>query len=101
MSPTSGDRVNCPRCGVVVEMVPPWAEANSGFTRDFEADLVEGEQRRRPWAPGHPCLVMHDREGDRRYTTMLGRLKGRDPHLEVLSLSVAGGEDPWCVHTAT
>jgi transposase len=28
-------RVNCPRCGVVVEMVP-WAEANSGFTRDFE-----------------------------------------------------------------
>jgi transposase len=28
-------RVNCPRCGVVVEMVP-WAEVNSGFSRDFE-----------------------------------------------------------------
>jgi transposase len=28
-------RVNCQRCGVVVEMVP-WAEANSGFSRDFE-----------------------------------------------------------------
>ena len=28
-------RVDCPRCGVVVEMVP-WAESRSGFTRDFE-----------------------------------------------------------------
>lgn len=28
-------RVNCPRCGVVVEMVP-WAEPKVGFTRDFE-----------------------------------------------------------------
>ena len=28
-------RVDCPRCGVVVEMVP-WAESKSGFTRDFE-----------------------------------------------------------------
>jgi len=28
-------RVDCPRCGVVVEMVP-WAEPRSGFTRDFE-----------------------------------------------------------------
>jgi transposase len=28
-------RVDCPRCGVTVEMVP-WAEARSGFTRDFE-----------------------------------------------------------------
>jgi transposase len=28
-------RVNCPRGGVVVEMVP-WAEASSGFTRDVE-----------------------------------------------------------------
>jgi transposase len=28
-------RVNCPRCGVVVEMVP-WAESRVGFTRDFE-----------------------------------------------------------------
>jgi transposase len=28
-------RVDCPRCGVVVEMVP-WAEPKVGFTRDFE-----------------------------------------------------------------
>ena len=28
-------RVDCPRCGVVVEMVP-WAETSSWFTRDFE-----------------------------------------------------------------
>jgi transposase len=28
-------RVNCPRCGVVIEMVP-WAEPKAGFTRDFE-----------------------------------------------------------------
>jgi transposase len=28
-------RVDCPRCGVVVEMVP-WAEAGSWFTHDFE-----------------------------------------------------------------
>jgi transposase len=28
-------RVNCPRCGVRVEMVP-WAEGDSWFTRDFE-----------------------------------------------------------------
>jgi transposase len=28
-------RVNCPRCGVTVELVP-WAEAGSWFTRDFE-----------------------------------------------------------------
>lgn len=28
-------RVQCPRCGVVIEMVP-WAEPKSGFTRDFE-----------------------------------------------------------------
>jgi transposase len=28
-------RVQCPRCGVVIEMVP-WAEPKAGFTRDFE-----------------------------------------------------------------
>lgn len=28
-------RVDCPRCGVVVELVP-WAEPDSWFTRDFE-----------------------------------------------------------------
>jgi transposase len=28
-------RVNCPRCGVIVELVP-WAEPDSWFTRDFE-----------------------------------------------------------------
>lgn len=28
-------RVSCPRCGVVIEMVP-WAEPKAGFTRDFE-----------------------------------------------------------------
>jgi transposase len=28
-------RVDCPRCGVVIEMVP-WAEPKVGFTRDFE-----------------------------------------------------------------
>jgi transposase len=28
-------RVNCPRCGVTVELVP-WAELGSWFTRDFE-----------------------------------------------------------------
>jgi transposase len=28
-------RVNCPRCGVLVELVP-WAEPGSWFTRDFE-----------------------------------------------------------------
>lgn len=28
-------RVDCPQCGVVVEMVP-WAETSSWFTRDFE-----------------------------------------------------------------
>ena len=28
-------RVNCPRCGVVVELVP-WADPKVGFTRDFE-----------------------------------------------------------------
>lgn len=28
-------RVCCPRCGVVIEMVP-WAEPKAGFTRDFE-----------------------------------------------------------------
>jgi transposase len=28
-------RVDCPRCGVCVEMVP-WAETSSWFTRDFE-----------------------------------------------------------------
>lgn len=28
-------RVQCPRCGVVIEMVP-WAEPKTGFTRDFE-----------------------------------------------------------------
>lgn len=28
-------RVDCPRCGVVVEMVP-WADSRSGFTLDFE-----------------------------------------------------------------
>ena len=28
-------RVNCPRCGVTVELVP-WAEPGSWFTRDFE-----------------------------------------------------------------
>jgi transposase len=28
-------RVNCPRCGVTVELVP-WAQAGSWFTRDFE-----------------------------------------------------------------
>ena len=28
-------RVNCPRCGVLVELVP-WAESGSWFTRDFE-----------------------------------------------------------------
>jgi transposase len=28
-------RVDCPRCGVVIEMVP-WAEPKAGFTRDFE-----------------------------------------------------------------
>jgi transposase len=28
-------RVNCPRCGVLVELIP-WAEPGSWFTRDFE-----------------------------------------------------------------
>lgn len=40
-------RVKCPRCGVVVEMVP-WAESASGFTRDFEehtAYLAQGTDR--------------------------------------------------------
>jgi len=31
-------RVDCPRCGVTIEMVP-WADAQSGFTRPFE-DVV-------------------------------------------------------------
>jgi transposase len=32
-------RVECPRCGVLVEMVP-WAEAGSGFTRQFEDQVA-------------------------------------------------------------
>ena len=32
-------RVNCPRCGVVVELVP-WAEPGSWFTRDFEEHVA-------------------------------------------------------------
>lgn len=32
-------RVDCPRCGVRVEMVP-WAEAGSGFTRQFEDQIA-------------------------------------------------------------
>jgi transposase len=31
-------RVDCPRCGVTIELVP-WADAQSGFTRPFE-DVV-------------------------------------------------------------
>ena len=31
--------VNCPRCGVCVEMVP-WAETGSWFTRDFEQTVA-------------------------------------------------------------
>jgi len=32
-------RVDCPRCGVCVEMVP-WAETSSWFTRDFEQTVA-------------------------------------------------------------
>jgi transposase len=32
-------RVDCPRCGVLVEMVP-WAETGSWFTRDFEQTVT-------------------------------------------------------------
>jgi len=32
-------RVDCPRCGVVVELVP-WAEPGSWFTRDFEEHVA-------------------------------------------------------------
>jgi transposase len=32
-------RVDCPRCGVVVELVP-WAEPKVGFTRDFEDQVA-------------------------------------------------------------
>jgi len=32
-------RIDCRRCGVVVEMVP-WAETKSGFTRDFENHMA-------------------------------------------------------------
>lgn len=32
-------RVDCPRCGVVVAMVP-WAEPGSRFTKDFEAECA-------------------------------------------------------------
>ena len=32
-------RVDCPRCGVIVEMVP-WAEPGSFFTHDFEEQLA-------------------------------------------------------------
>jgi transposase len=37
-------RVNCPRCGVVVEFVP-WAESQSWFTYDFEEQVAYLAQR--------------------------------------------------------
>lgn len=37
-------RVSCPRCGVVVEMVP-WAHADTGFTGEFEEAIAYLAQR--------------------------------------------------------
>jgi transposase len=37
-------RVRCPRCGVVIEMVP-WAKPKAGFTRDFEEHVSYSAQQ--------------------------------------------------------
>ncbi len=39
-------RVRCPRCGVVIEMVP-WAEPKAGFTHDFEDHVLSKRVRPR------------------------------------------------------